>query len=75
MEDSEIVWQTVAEKKIGDVSSAQWTSACQIIIDKPQSLDKRVAGQVPLGDDLFTIKPSTCLLSSLQDVYAREKKL
>ena len=40
-----------------------------------QSLDKRVAGQVPLGDDLFTIKPSTCLLSSLQDVYAREKKL
>lgn len=76
MEDrSEIVWQTVAEKKIGDVSSAQWTSACQIIIDKPQSLDKRVAGQVPLGDDLFTFTPSTCLLSSLQDVYAREKKL
>lgn len=38
-------------------------------------MDKRVAGQVPLGDDLFTVKPSTCLLSSLQDVYAREKKL
>ena len=40
-----------------------------------QSLDKRVAGQVPLGDDLFTFTPSKGLLSSLQDVYAREKKL
>ncbi|XP_023321069.1 probable tRNA (uracil-O(2)-)-methyltransferase [Eurytemora carolleeae] len=46
-------WVPLAHCNVEEITKDQWKKACDIIIDKPQSLDKRVAGQVLLGADTF----------------------
>jgi len=50
---------------IAEVSSKQWVAACNIIIDKPQSIDKRIAGQILQGEEKLEILPDSVFLKDI----------
>jgi len=59
-------WQQLAkEDGIGEISKDQWESALSIVIDKPQSLDKRVAGQVQIGRMVAQLAPLSRLITAI----------
>ena len=50
--DMEEAWQVVASQALGGdtiITHDQWRKAITILVEKPQSVDRRVSGQVSLG--------------------------
>jgi hypothetical protein len=51
------VWNILTRSSVGQISKDQWDAVVSILVDKPQSVDKRVAGQIELTiDDTYTDK-------------------